>query len=493
MLGGESCRGWEGRGPLPDGVKCPPIVAYPEPPHPIETLFLSWNPPGAKHFWNSPQDDLRRELSKVLWELGWNRQGDFIEQFLSRRCYLVHAVRCWTNPKFPGGELGNRFASVCARALLAPTLEELKPKRICALGRVPHIALHAVLKGVPKPSAGFRYSEGWHGTAGPYEIIITCFPNTWPVEKQNSKGRKNRDCTVAALRKWWNPSGTPDLEVRSLRKLRYTARELRELLDQRLTVRHIAEFQLIEAGPEEDGLSLQKSMLEKDIDVVPVRRNGKVRGYVVWDQLRGGPCGDQELPLGPDNLLAESTPLLEVLRVLRDRPWRFVLDRDEVAGIVTRGDLRKAPVRMFIFSLVNLLEMYLNRLIRHNWHGDTWRQHLKRGRIASAKGLLSQRKARNEAVDLVDCLQFCDKRDIAVVSPSILELLGFPSKASADRVLRNAEALRDRLAHAQDMTEGISWAELFDIAEQVEKMLLRCEEAAVGTQRMGGGGGSERC
>lgn len=477
-LGGESCRGWEGRGPLPDGVKCPPFVAYPEPPHPTETLFLGWNPPGAKHFWNSPQDDLRKQLAEVLCELGWDRQVDFIEHFLSRSCYLVHAVRCWTKPKFPDGELGKGLASVCARALLAPTLEKIKPKRICVLGRVPHVALHTVLNGIPKPTAAFRYSNGWHGTGGPYEIIITCFPNTWPVDKRDPKGRKNRDCTVAALREWWNPSGKPALEVRRLRQLRYTARELRELLDQRLTVRHIAEFQLIQAGPEEDGLSLQKSMLEKDIDVVPVRRNGRVQGYLVRGQLRAGPCGEQERPLGPDDLIAESTPLLEVLRLLRDRSWRFVLDRDEVAGIVTRGDLRKPPVRMFLFSLVNLLEMHLNRLIRNHYPGDTWRRHLKADRIDAAKQTLYSRKDRNEAIDLVDCLQFCDKRDIALATTAMLEVLGFSSKTSAGKVLRSAEALRNRLAHARDLIERISWSELFEITDRVENILYQCEEAA---------------
>jgi hypothetical protein len=86
---------------------------------------------------------------------------------------------------------------------LAPTLVSVNPKIICALGHIPHLALSVILPEVPKPTVKFRYSEGWHGASGPYEVIITCFPNTWPVDRNNPTGPKNRDCTVAALRKWW--------------------------------------------------------------------------------------------------------------------------------------------------------------------------------------------------------------------------------------------------------------------------------------------------
>jgi len=206
LLYGNSCKGSTVWNPFLNGATCPPTVRYPQPPCPTETLFIGWNPPGTRHFWNSQEDKLRNSLGEVLWQLAWNRQGDFIQQFLSQHCYLVHAVPCWQKVKFPDGEFGTKLVSLCTQNLLKPTLATIQPKRICALGKVPHIALHNIwLNDIPAPNTNFRYSAGWHGQAGPYEIIITCFPNTWPVDSHNPKGPKNRDCTVAALRRWWHP------------------------------------------------------------------------------------------------------------------------------------------------------------------------------------------------------------------------------------------------------------------------------------------------
>jgi len=197
---GQSCKGW-GSSP-PNGIQCPPNILYCQPPQPTETLFIGWNPPGTAHFWNCPQDNLRKALAEVLYTLGWNRQGYFIQQFLSQHCYFVHAAPCWKKAKFPGGQCRIQIVSTCVQNLLRPTLATIKPKRICAFGRVPHIALYTLFPAnIPKPN-GFRYSQGWHGQAGPYEVVIACFPNTWPV-KNNPQGRNNRDCTIAALRRWW--------------------------------------------------------------------------------------------------------------------------------------------------------------------------------------------------------------------------------------------------------------------------------------------------
>ena len=199
---GQSCRGWENSSP--NGIQCPPNVLYCQPPQPIETLFIGWNPPGTAHFWNCPQDKLRKALAEVLYKLGWNRQDCFIRQFLDRHCYFVHAIPCWKQAKFPDGQYGTQLISICAKSLLRFTLARINPKRICALGRVPHGALHVLFPNdIPEPGAGFRYSHGWHRQVGPYEVVITCFPNTWPIDTNKPKGLKNRDCTIAALRRWW--------------------------------------------------------------------------------------------------------------------------------------------------------------------------------------------------------------------------------------------------------------------------------------------------
>lgn len=136
--------------------------------------------------------------------------------------------------------------------------------------------------------------------------------------------------------------------------------------------------------------------------------------------------------------------------------------------------MQKAPVRMLLFGLVTLLEMHLLRLIRIYYPNDSWQEFLSDGRLEQAKKLLSERHARNEAIDLADCLQFCDKRDLILRRSDIQKSVGLESKKSGE-LLESAEKLRNKLAHAQDIVTGSSWPEIIDLAKEIEVLLERCE------------------
>lgn len=274
------------------------------------------------------------------------------------------------------------------------------------------------------------------------------------------------------------PSRTVDIQVTNLKQLRSTTAELRQLFEKNITVRAVAEFDLWKADAAADGEVVREEMAAKDFDVAPVVDGTTIIGYVARDSLTPGPCGDQSQPITAAELIAESAPLLDLFAILRVDSWRFVLDRDEVAGIVARGDLRKAPARMYIFALINLLEMQMDRIIRAHYGDEDWRIHLRPTRIEKALKLFELRQQANEALHLLDCLQFCDKRDLVVRVPGIVEQLGFSDSNNALRVFRDIEALRNRIAHAQDMVEGITWTDLFNLSETMHRILRRCEAIA---------------
>jgi hypothetical protein len=148
-----------------------------------------------------------------------------------------------------------------------------------------------------------------------------------------------------------------------------------------------------------------------------------------------------------------------------------------VSGIITKGDLQKAPLRMWLFGLLSLIEMQLLRLIRTTYPDDTWTQLLSYGRLGKAQQFLEDRQRRNEAIDLADCLQFADKRSIVAKSDSLRAALGFNSKSQADKQLQELEHLRNELAHAQDIVTG-RWPDLVRLASSAEHLLERCEDAA---------------
>jgi hypothetical protein len=187
-------------------------------------------------------------------------------------------------------------------------------------------------------------------------------------------------------------------------------------------------------------------------------------------------------PITPLDLIAESTPLIKVLDVLREKQHAFVLVGDEVAGIITRADLQKPPVRILLFGLISLFEMHLAFQIKQRYPHESWQGELSEKRLQMANDLLEQRKGRNEEIDLLSCLQLADKKTLLLASEEMREHFGLPGKKTAERTLRRVGKIRDKLAHSQDLVTGTTWEEIIDVSVVLQDMLDRSdrliEEAA---------------
>jgi hypothetical protein len=223
-------------------------------------------------------------------------------------------------------------------------------------------------------------------------------------------------------------------------------------------------------------------MRQLDFDVVGFKdsEEGPVIGYVNCCDLREGECREYFQTFDISDLISDSTPLVNVLTILRDKQRVFLLSGNSVTGIITRADLQKPPFRILLFGLVSLLEIHLSYLVRKFYTEASWKKTLSKTRILNAKKLLKQRKARNENIDLMDCLQFCDKRDLVTAHSEIRQVLGLKSKNKGKELLKNMETLRDKLAHSQDIVKATTWEEIIDLAGSFEK-LIRFSEKYVDT------------
>jgi len=259
----------------------------------------------------------------------------------------------------------------------------------------------------------------------------------------------------------------------SMKRIKTSYQDLKEIFKHGITVRHISE-RLKSCRADEDAASVKEGMSGLDFDVMGLEKDGAVYGYIRQVELKTELCGEYQHTFRPSELVAESTPLLDLLTILRDRARVFVLECNRVTGIVTRGDLQKAPSRMLLFSLVTLLEMNLLRLIRNCYTDDSWREFLTEKRRNKAMELHREREKRNEALDLADCLQFCDKRELIIRNQNLCDKIGYAPEDLND-LLKNAEKTRDKLAHAQDLVTGTSWEEIIDLTEKMQLLLERCE------------------
>lgn len=253
-----------------------------------------------------------------------------------------------------------------------------------------------------------------------------------------------------------------------------TYKSLRSLFEKNITVNSISEV-IATCNVGDPAPQIKDQMTSKDYDVIGVEENGLVIGYLLRDDLREGSCKDYTRSFHPSDLVSDSTPLLQTLFIFKNTERLFVIEGNTITKVVTLADLQKPPIRMLLFGVISLVEMHLYQIIRDYFKEDSWKNHLSEKRIQQAEALFLQRKARNEGIELSDCLQLCDKRDIILGEQPLRELLGIESKSKGKDFFKKLENLRNNLAHSQDLNTQNSWNEMITLIEQTETLLEKCE------------------
>jgi hypothetical protein len=206
---------------------------------------------------------------------------------------------------------------------------------------------------------------------------------------------------------------------------------------------------------ENQAVTLGMALLrEKNLSVLGVRRAGSPIGWVRSDDLRHGLLGDHVHPFQREELLDESAGVATALVSLGTAEQVFVEWLGEVAGVITHRDLQKAPLRMWLFGAITLLDTNLTWAIEELYPANGWRSQVTRGRFEKAAMLHAERQRNGTDCHLIDCLQIKDKADILVSNGASLDVLGLKSRKEANRLTRDIEKLRNHLAHAQELERG---------------------------------------
>lgn len=253
--------------------------------------------------------------------------------------------------------------------------------------------------------------------------------------------------------------------------------DLRNLFETGITANSIQEpLKYCFYGEEVSHVRTELERLHFDIAGIRKTKDDSILEYVCTKDLKTGKCEKVANNIKSEDIISESTPLIELLNGLRDKTYFFILNGRKISGIITRADLQKPPVRILIFGMISLFEMHLTFLVRNNFPDESWKKVLKEKRIKNTEDILKKRQERNEVIDLTDCLQFADKRDLVLASERMRKHLGLDTIKWARQILRKIEKVRDKLAHSQDIVSGTSWPELIEMVEQVEFILQRSDD-----------------
>jgi len=212
-------------------------------------------------------------------------------------------------------------------------------------------------------------------------------------------------------------------------------------------------------------------MQANDFDVVGVRSDGRITGFVKRDSLCNGICEQNKYTLADAAVLSDGDPLLRVITELNQAPFLFVTVFGDICGIITHADLQKPAVRMWLFGIVTLIEMRFSELVEQNCPDGAWKEFLSEGRLQKANALLAERSRRNQRLQLLDCLQFSDKGQIVARNEDIRKHTIFQSRRQAEDAIKKLEQLRNNLAHAQDILIS-DWDTIIQLCQFIEQQEL---------------------
>ena len=154
-------------------------------------------------------------------------------------------------------------------------------------------------------------------------------------------------------------------------------------------------------------------------------------------------------PLSEDLLIGAKASILDYTKNGHEKPVRLVVSEAGVDGLVTLADLQKPAARVALFSVVTGFEITMSAVIRTRFPCDRWTQYLscERRRKLDKQIEAAQSEDDDDFVESLLFTQFCDKMDILVKSKAFEPHF---SNSEALRGLKEIEALRNGLAHAND-------------------------------------------
>ena len=194
--------------------------------------------------------------------------------------------------------------------------------------------------------------------------------------------------------------------------------------------------------------------------VISVRTNGEVTGFISLEQTTiEGLCGTLSQAFAPDQILSGDAGFAEVIYVLTRHDYCFISLLGQIQGVISRDDMNKPYVRMWLFGIITLTEMRVAELITQHFEQDAWQELLPAARLKVAQDFQLERQRLNQHCELIDCLQLADKGLLMINDPELLSSLGFSSRSAAKKVIKQFQSLRNNLAHAQDIST-YDWAQI---------------------------------
>ncbi|MHC4185182.1 MAG: hypothetical protein ACYSR4_04535 [Planctomycetota bacterium] len=246
---------------------------------------------------------------------------------------------------------------------------------------------------------------------------------------------------------------------------------MKRLFTEGFTAMDIAE-PLLSFDADKPAADVRRFISDNGLDVVGVRSDGVVIGYVQLDELADGSCRDCLHNFDESTVVHQTSSYRDVIDCLSRSQYCFVSVLGGVDAVIMRPDIQKPSVRMWLFGMITILEMFISRTLEATYPDSSWRAELSANRLGKAEALRQERKRRNQQVRLLDCLHLSDKAQILMKDPTFRNEAGFESRRAAEKGIRDFESLRNSLAHAHDIVT-YDWDMIVEVSQRMDKIMTR--------------------
>lgn len=169
-----------------------------------------------------------------------------------------------------------------------------------------------------------------------------------------------------------------------------------------------------------------------DYDVIPVQQGGILTGYFERESRRAR-------TIAPADLIADGTSLLDLVEILEQRQFSFVLSRQKIEGYVHYSDLNHQLVKLTFYVMLEAVE----RMALNSIHNASDRESLKKDLPEQRFEQIEKayKRAGRAARDLLGYLNLSD----------ILQLAAKRGHMSVEgRFIKAMKKIRDGAAHSTE-------------------------------------------
>jgi CBS domain-containing protein len=189
----------------------------------------------------------------------------------------------------------------------------------------------------------------------------------------------------------------------------------------------------------------------EDFDQAPVVRRDAITGYALRRELAEASKGRVQSAMRRLNdrmLVSADATVSDLLHLLCEMHFAFVVDRAGIAGFVTPSDLNKHGARAHFYLMIAALEIGLSDLIRSRVKDqESLLSLLPVASVRAVRRRYDDDSSADTQVDYVASMEFSHLCRIVRQRDDLRQALGFSTKASWDKLAGGLPTLRNDVMH----------------------------------------------